>query len=84
MDVTFRFNPDADDVEIVAGDKVVDTVGSDVFASWVSAYNAKHGYVQRVEVPETGNTTQEPVAEEKAEEEAVEETTEEVAGSDKE
>lgn len=42
-DLRFRLNLEIEDVELVLNDKVVDTVGTEVVASWVSAINEKHG-----------------------------------------
>lgn len=41
-----RLNLDAEDVELVIDDKVVDTVGKDVLASWVAALNEKNKTVE--------------------------------------
>lgn len=51
-DLKIRFNSDNDDIEIVLDDKVIDTVGTEVVESWVTAYNEKHGFVK----PNDGNT----------------------------
>lgn len=87
MDLVFRYNEEAEDVEIVSiiADKetVLDTVGKEVVASWVSAWNNKHDYVQRVEIEKP--VVEEPVLEEAATKEEVEETVaEEVADDTKE
>lgn len=65
-DLTLRLNLDAQDVELVLDGKVIDTVGTDVVASWVAALNEKNKPAE----PEK------PVEEEKPEtpEEVVEES----------
>jgi hypothetical protein len=79
MDLAFRYNDSNDDIDIVNvdNDTVVDNVGSDVFVSWVNAYNKKHGYVQRVEIEQENKEEEKPVEEEKTTEETSEETVDE-------
>ncbi len=56
-DFRIRFNVDTEDVELVLDDKVVDTVGTEVVQSWMTAYNDKHGFAkQPVQVEEVETT----------------------------
>ena len=41
-EVKLRYNPDAEEVELVVDDEVALTSGADVFQSWVEDYNEKH------------------------------------------
>jgi hypothetical protein len=52
-DLVVRLNLEAQDIEIVLGGKVVDTVGADIVSSWVNALNDKNG----VGVAEPSNDT---------------------------
>lgn len=42
-EIKVRLNLDAQDIEVLVNDKVIDTVGSDLLASWVEAINEKNG-----------------------------------------
>lgn len=73
-EVKLRLNLDAEDVELVVDGQVALTTGSDVFKSWVEAYNEKHKPVEPVPVVEvpTEPTVVENVPEAEAEESASE------------
>lgn len=79
-EVKLRLNLDSEEVELVVDNEVALTSGSDVFKSWVSAYNTKHPLpvpepeIRYVEKPveEKVVDVEEPVKEEPAETETVE------------
>lgn len=51
-EVKLRYNNDADEVELTVDGEVALTSGSDVFESWVKAYNDKHKSVDEPVVEE--------------------------------
>ncbi len=45
-ELKLRYNVDAEEVELVIDDEVALSSGTDVFESWVNAYNEKHKPVE--------------------------------------
>ena len=69
-EVKLRYNPDAEEVELVVDNEVALTSGTDVFHSWVEDFNEKHKPVVPEPVVEEKTvdvTPEEPTSEEVAE-----------------
>lgn len=68
-EIKLRYNETSEEVELIVDNEIALTSGTDVFVSWVEAYNEKH----KPEEPEIEEEVNEEVPEETEEEAPAEE-----------